>query len=92
MGMNTSVSAIQDMQKTLADTIKSLDTLGGKISTNFRASDGWNDQQSAAYNMVMQKIARLVKSPIDDLKKEEQKLKKLEDTVSRYQRLKNPGI
>ena len=36
MAMNASVSAIQDMEKTLADTVRNLDTLSEKISTNFR--------------------------------------------------------
>lgn len=38
MAMNASVSAIQDMEKTLADTVRNLDTLSEKISTNFRPS------------------------------------------------------
>lgn len=74
MAMNASVSAIQDMEKTLADTVRNLDTLSEKISTNFRPSADWNDNQAVAYNQVMQKIARLVKSPTADLKKQQEKL------------------
>lgn len=55
MAMNASVSAIQDMEKTLADTVRNLDTLSEKISTNFRPSADWNDNQAVAYNQVMQK-------------------------------------
>ena len=83
MAMNASVSAIQDMEKTLADTVRNLDTLSEKISTNFRPSADWNDNQ--AYNQVMQKIARLVKSPTADLKKQQEKLKQLEELVRSYQ-------
>lgn len=46
MAMNASVSAIQDMEKTLADTVRNLDTLSEKISTNFRPSADWNDNQA----------------------------------------------
>ena len=55
MAMNASVSAIQDMEKTLADTVRNLDTLSEKISTNFRPSADWNDNQAVAYNQVMPK-------------------------------------
>ena len=79
MAMNASVSAIQDMEKTLADTVRNLDTL------NFRPSADWNDNQAVAYNQVMQKIARLVKSPTADLKKQQEKLKQLEELVRSYQ-------
>lgn len=48
MAMNASVSAIQDMEKTLADTVRNLDTLSEKISTNFRPSADWNDNQAVA--------------------------------------------
>lgn len=58
--------------KTLADTVRNLDTLSEKISTNFRPSADWNDNQAVAYNQVMQKIARLVKSPTADLKKQQE--------------------
>ena len=85
MAMNASVSAIQDMEKTLADTVRNLDTLSEKISTNFRPSADWNDNQAVAYNQVMQKIARLVKSPTADLKKQQEKLKQLEELVRSYQ-------
>ena len=85
MGMSTSVAAIQDMEKTIADTVRTLDTLSEKISTNFRPSADWNDNQSAAYNQVMQKISRLVKAPVDDLKKQQIKLKELENLVQAYQ-------
>ena len=54
MAMNASVSAIQDMEKTLADTVRNLDTLSEKISTNFRPSADWNDNQAVAYNQVGQ--------------------------------------
>lgn len=57
MAMNASVSAIQDMEKTLADTVRNLDTLSEKISTNFRPSADWNDNQAVAYNQVMQMLA-----------------------------------
>lgn len=56
MAMNASVSAIQDMEKTLADTVRNLDTLSEKISTNFRPSADWNDNQAVAYNQVMQRL------------------------------------
>lgn len=85
MAMNASVSAIQDMEKTLADTVRNLDTLSEKISTNFRPSADWDDNQAVAYNQVMQKIARLVKSPTEDLKKQQEKLKQLEELVRSYQ-------
>ena len=56
MAMNASVSAIQDMEKTLADTVRNLDTLSEKISTNFRPSADWNDNQAVAYNQVIGQI------------------------------------
>ena len=55
------------------------------VSTNFRPSADWNDNQAVAYNQVMQKIARLVKSPTADLKKQQEKLKQLEELVRSYQ-------
>ena len=85
MAMNASVSAIQDMEKTLADTVRNLDTLSEKISTNFRPSADWNDNQAVAYNQVMQKIARLVKSPTEDLKKQQEKLEELVQSYQSHQ-------
>lgn len=88
MAVKASAEAIREMKKTISDTIKDIEKISQGIRTGVSASNNWDDEKAAQFNMLMQKTARLVEKPTDTLKKAIPKLEKLAASLDQYKKVR----
>jgi len=74
--------AVRQVKSGLNGTISELRGAAAKIRAI--GSDGWNDAHGENFRQLMQKIARLVESPIGTLQAVQPKLEKLAQTLDSY--------
>ncbi len=84
--VNASAEAIREVKSGLKGTISELRGAAAKVRSV--GSEGWNDTQGQEFHALMQKIARLVESPIDALQAAQPKLEKLAQSLDEYHRVK----
>lgn len=84
MGIKSSPETIREMKKGLSNTIRDIEKISSGIRTGLRATEGWDDDKAAEFNMIMQRIARLTQTPTETLKAALPKLEKLAQALDAY--------
>lgn len=84
MAMKGDSQTVRDIAKEISETIKDLEQMSEGINNGLQATDKWDDEKAADFNLAMRKVASKVKSPIDDLKKALPKLEKLAQLMDAY--------
>ena len=84
--VKASPEVVRQVKSGLNGTISELRGASAKIRAV--GSDGWNDEHGEKYRALMQRIARLVESPIDTLQAAQPKLEKLAQSLDSYNSVK----
>ena len=86
--VKASPESIRGIKSDIGVTIKELRDSAQKVSSALRSSSEWNDAQSEQYRALMQKIGRLIASPVDTLQAAQPKLEKLAQSLDAYNKIK----
>lgn len=89
--MQASSEAIREMAKEIRTTITNLKNCSEKIMDANRATESWDDEKGAEFNLVMAKVSRLVDSPTTTLQAALPKLEALAQAVDAYSNQKIGG-
>jgi len=86
--VHSSPEVIREMKSQLTKTISELRATGQKVQNAHATSSDWNDETGEQYRALMQRIGRLVESPIDTLQAALPKLEKLAQSLDQYGSIK----
>lgn len=88
MAVKASPEIIREMKKEISNTIRDIQKISNGIRQGVSATSNWDDEKSAEFNILMQKIARLTETPVDALTAAMPKLEKLAQTLDQYNRVR----
>lgn len=63
MAIRASKKTVEDMQKTLQNTIKEISLVQDGLRSTMQSANGWTDAQGQAYRDLMKQVARLTEEP-----------------------------
>lgn len=87
MSVKANAETIRQMQATIKNTIKQIETINQHISSGLNTGE-WQDSKSAEYVSLMQKVASLTASPVSTLQAAIPKLEKLAQALDNYNSVK----
>ncbi len=88
MGIQSSPEIVRDMKKTVDTTKKSIDAIRQNIRNAKKSNQQWNDEQGMKYQMLMQRIEKLLESPSATLNATSPKLENLAKSLDNYKKIK----
>jgi uncharacterized protein YukE len=80
--VKASSEAVRQVKSGINATVSELRGAAAKVRAV--GSGGWNDAQGQQFHALMQKIAKLVESPIETLQASQPKLEKLAQSLDAY--------
>jgi len=86
--VKASPEVVRQMKSDLNKTARELNQAGAKVKAALQSSSDWNDAQGEKYRQLMQRIGRLIVSPIGTLDAAQPKLEKLAQSLDEYNRIK----
>ena len=83
MAVKSSAEVIRQMQASIRNTIKQIETINQHINSGLNTGE-WQDSKSAEYVGLMKNVASLTSSPLDTLQAALPKLEKLAQALDNY--------
>lgn len=84
MAIKGDSQTVREMKQDISQTITDLEEMSEKITQGMQATNGWDDDKAAEFNLAMSKVARKIKSPVDSLKDATAKLERLAQLMDQY--------
>lgn len=88
MAVKSSPETIREMKSQISKTINDIQLISSAINQALASSSNWDDAQSAQYNDLMQRTAKLTEGPVDTLEAALPQLEKLAQALDDYNKVR----